>query len=101
MIEELRDKIDRIDEELVELLNRRAETALEIGKEKRRRDRRVTDIDREEEVIDHVRRTSSGPFSEAGIERIYRALISETKEVQKEVDEDDSGNEAGSNRRTN
>lgn len=101
MIEELREKIDRVDEELVELLNRRAEIATEIGREKRRLDRQVSDATREEEVIEHVKRTSHGPFSDAQLERVYRALISETKEVQKEVDKDDSGNEAGSNRRTN
>mgnify|MGYP006291985273 FL=1 len=97
MIEDLRAEIDRIDEELVELLNRRATQAVEIGQYKRVKGIDVTDEDREEIVLERVIERNDGPFSDGQIYRIYRQIISETKELQKEVDSDDSGNEARSN----
>ncbi|MFW6005885.1 MAG: chorismate mutase [Candidatus Bipolaricaulota bacterium] len=101
MIDDLRAKIDEIDEKLVELMNRRASTALEIGQYKKKKNWGVTDEKREEAVLNRVNELNDGPFSDEQVERIYGQLISETKEIQKEikveVDEDDSSDEAGSN----
>ena len=97
MIDELRDEIDRIDEKIVGLLNDRARTALKIGNYKRRKGLSVTDEERERKVLDRVKASNDGPFSNEQLERIYRKLISETKNIQTEVDVDDSRNEAGSN----
>ncbi|MBS3736189.1 MAG: chorismate mutase [Candidatus Bipolaricaulota bacterium] len=101
MIDDLRAKIDEIDEKLVELMNRRASTALEIGQYKEKRSWRITDEEREEAVLNRVKGLNDGPFSDEQMERIYGQLISETKEIQKEikveVDADDSSDEAGRN----
>ncbi|MCF7889709.1 chorismate mutase [Candidatus Bipolaricaulota bacterium] len=101
MIDDLRAEIDRIDEKLIELMNRRASTALDIGRYKKKKGWRVTDEEREETVLDQVKELNDGPFSDKQMERIYWQLISETKEIQKEiqveVDTDDSSDEAGSN----
>ncbi|MFB6291161.1 MAG: chorismate mutase [Candidatus Bipolaricaulia bacterium] len=97
MIDNLRTEIDRIDEKLVKLLNRRASKALEIGQHKRKKGWDVTDKEREEDVLNHVRAINSGPLTEDQLERIYQKLISETKEIQMEVDTNDSRNEARSN----
>jgi len=97
MIEDLRKKIDEVDEELVDLMNRRAEIALEIAEEKARENMEITDREREEEVMERIRRANDGPFSDVQLERVYRALISESKEIQTEVDANDSRNEARSN----
>ncbi|MBS3787222.1 chorismate mutase [Candidatus Bipolaricaulota bacterium] len=97
MIDDLRAEIDRIDEKLVELMNRRASTALDIGNYKRRKGWDVTDEEREEAVLNQVKGLNEGPLSDKQIERVYRQLISETKKVQLEVDADDSSDEAGSN----
>ncbi len=97
MIDDLRAEIDEIDEQLVTLLNRRTETALEIGRQKRKDGRTIADREREEKVLDRVRRLNGGPLADQQLARIYRTLISETKSIQmKEVGADDSGNEAGS-----
>ncbi len=97
MIDDLRAEIDRIDEKLVRLMNHRASTALDIGHYKRKNELDVTDKKREEAVLNQVKELNGGPFSDEQIERIYRQLISETKEVQVEVDADDSCDEARSN----
>lgn len=97
MIDDLRAEIDRIDEKLVELMNRRASTALEIGHYKREKGWDVTDGEREEAVLSQVKGLNEGPFSDEQIERVYRQLISETREIQVEVDANDSSDETGSN----
>ncbi len=50
-IEELRNEIDRIDEELLTLLSRRVELARRIGELKRRQGLPIIDLEREERVI--------------------------------------------------
>jgi len=97
MITELRDEIDEIDEKIVGLLNDRARTALKIGSYKRKKGLNVTDEKRERKVLDRVKASNDGPFSDEQLESIYRKLISETKKIQTEVDADDSRNETGSN----
>ena len=97
MIDDLRAEIDRIDKKVVKLLNQRASTALDIGAYKTEHGWDVTDEEREEAVLNRIKDLNNGPFSDEQIERIFRQLISETKEVQLEVDADDSGHEARSN----
>ena len=93
MIEELRAEIDEIDERIVELVSRRARTAIEIGRHKKSEGMGVRDRDREEIVLSRVKGLNSGPFSDEQIDRIYRKVISETRSIQMEDDQDDSRNE--------
>ena len=94
MIDDLREEIDRIDEKLVELMSRRASKGLKIGRYKKENSRDITDKEREQVVLNRVKKLNSGPFKDEQIERIYRQLISETKELEEEVDTDDSSDEA-------
>lgn len=94
MIDDLRDEIDKIDKKMVELLSQRAEIALEIGEEKNKEGREVTDREREKAVLDRVKKLNNGPFSDEQLERVYRTVMSEMKEIQEEVGVNDSCNEA-------
>jgi chorismate mutase/prephenate dehydratase len=79
----LRERIDEIDQEIVALLNERAQIALEIGRVKRQTGRRtVRDAKREAEVIEHVTSTSAGLFPEPELVALYRKLIAATRRVQ-------------------
>ncbi len=82
MIHELRRRIDQIDRDLVKLLSRRGEIALQIGDEKRESGLDITDDDREEEVLSGVKEANAGPFSDSQIVEIYRKIISETKNLE-------------------
>ena len=53
-IDELRQRIDQLDERLVELLSERAHCALEIGKLKQTLGLEVYQPDREKQVLHHV-----------------------------------------------
>ncbi len=85
MIEDLRRQIDKIDRKIVGLLNNRAKVALEIGDQKKRFDLDIVDSSREEEVITGVKKMNGGPFSDEQITEIYRKIIAETKNLEREV----------------
>jgi len=72
----LRKAIDRIDDQLVRLLNRRARVALEIGKWKHANAREIHVPAREKKVLAHVRQANCGPLSHAALVAIYREIMS-------------------------
>ena len=79
----LRERIDAIDQEIVSLLNERAEIALEIGRVKQETGRRtVRDAKREAEVLERVTSASAGLFPEPELVALYRKLIAATRRVQ-------------------
>jgi chorismate mutase/prephenate dehydratase len=81
----LRERIDAIDARIVELLNERAEIALEIGRLKDAAGgRAIRDPAREQEVIEHALGTSAGLFPDEELVALYRKLIAATRKVQEE-----------------
>jgi chorismate mutase/prephenate dehydratase len=87
-----RKEIDQLDEVLVKLLNRRALTAMKIGREKRKCSAGVQDPEREKQVLARIRDLNPGPMSNEALLAIYRQVISGCVQVQSvEVDDDPSG----------
>src|SRR5262245_12702501 len=78
-IEDWRADIDRIDEELVALINKRAECAVGIGQIKRRDGLPVYVPDREREVIKRVTTANAGPLPNAAVEAIYQTIIGQIR----------------------
>jgi chorismate mutase len=78
----LRKRIDEIDRELVELLCRRAETATEIGAEKRRQQACIQDRVREDEVLERARRLNRGPLTGEDVTGVFREIIEACSRVQ-------------------
>ena len=92
-ISDWRDEIDRIDEELVKLLNRRSACALEIGRIKRELNIPVYSPNREAEVIRHVLSKNEGPLDMGAIRRLFERIIDESRSlertmVEKELEEE-------------
>ena len=75
-LNELRDEIDSLDEQIVRLLNQRATAAVEIGKLKQTRGSAVFAPDREHEILKRITEFSAGPLSKASLLAIYRELMS-------------------------
>jgi chorismate mutase / prephenate dehydratase len=78
----LRNEIDRIDKELVNLLNRRAEVALDIGKVKQKQGLEVWSPAREDQVIVRALDGSQGPLPKETIRLIFRELMSGSRALQ-------------------
>jgi 3-deoxy-7-phosphoheptulonate synthase len=77
-----RDRIDSIDEAIVDLLNERAELALRLGRIKGAMGAPVHAPDREAAVIEHVTAVADGPLDASAVERLFRAIIAETRAAQ-------------------
>jgi len=79
----LRQKIDRLDGRIVELLNERLALAAEIGQLKRRRDGRVFVAEREDEVLRKICARNRGPIKDAALRAIYREIMSAAIALEK------------------
>ncbi len=75
-LESLRTDIDRIDEELIRLLNERTRVALEIGRVKKETGGEIYRPDREKAVFDHIEEVNPGPMSGQSLRSIYREVMS-------------------------
>ncbi|HEX8335526.1 MAG TPA: chorismate mutase [Pyrinomonadaceae bacterium] len=84
-IEDWRVEIDKIDAELLRLLNARAEIAVRVGESKRVAGLSVCDRGREREVIERVRAANRGPLDDGAVERLFRAVIRESRKLQSEL----------------
>ena len=80
-IERRRDEIDAIDAELLSLLNRRAGVAVEVGRRKRGAGLPLRDAKREREILARARAGTRGPLGPAAIERLFRAILAESRRV--------------------
>jgi len=75
-LEELRQRIDELDHQLVQLLNERARVVVEIGKLKNKTDKPVYAPDREKEVFARIAEANKGPLPDRCLVAIWRELMS-------------------------
>lgn len=81
----LRSQIDKIDRELVGLVNERAELARQIGHLKQSNGQVTYDPSREEMVLERVVASNSGPLSSDSIKAIWRELISGSRAIEQHL----------------
>ena len=84
-IEDWRVEIDKIDAELLRLLNARAEIAVRVGESKRVAGLSVCDRGREREVVERARANNRGPLDGEAVERLFRAVIRESRRLQTQL----------------
>ncbi|MBI5598988.1 MAG: prephenate dehydratase [Deltaproteobacteria bacterium] len=75
-IEKLRKKIDGIDAELLDLLNKRASIAIEVGRVKKREKSDFYSPEREREIIKRLTAMNRGPFPSSALRNVYREIMS-------------------------
>ena len=77
-LEQIRNDIDAVDEQLVELLNRRAQLALDVAEEKKLENDAVSLYrpEREALVLDKVKNHNAGPLPDEEIRRLVREVMS-------------------------
>jgi chorismate mutase len=85
-LDELRRRIDEIDEQLVRLLSARAACALEIGHEKRTAGLELYQPTRESEVLEHVQRVNAGPLDDGAVKRLFERIIDEARRLERLAD---------------
>ena len=75
-LQELRIKIDAVDEQIVRLLNDRARVVVEIGRVKQASGAPIYAPDREKAVLEKIRLSNPGPLPDRCLEAVYRELMS-------------------------
>lgn len=82
-LEELRKQIDAVDLELVELLNKRARIALEIGRYKAANQLPVTELAREKVVYSNAHERNKGPMPNSGLTQIFERVMDVMRALQR------------------
>ena len=85
-LDDLRKRIDLLDESLVRLLNARAACALEIGKVKRALDLPIYQPEREAQVLRNVQGWNNGPLDQAAMKRLFERIIDEARHLERIAD---------------
>src|SRR5262245_54149592 len=76
-------QIDKLDLQILKLINERADLAAKIGRVKTEQNDSVFSPAREEEVIANVLGANKGPLPEVTVRAIYREIISGSRALQK------------------
>lgn len=87
-LDDLRRRIDQLDERLVELLNERASCALRIGEIKQQLGLEIYQPDRESDVLHHVRTHGAaigGPLGGEALTRLFERIIDEARRLERET----------------
>ncbi len=82
-INKIRKSIDSIDKTIVELLNKRAQQILNIGRLKNKSKQAIYVPAREKEVLEHISRNNKGPIKTESLEAIYREVMSASLSLEK------------------
>src|SRR5258708_539422 len=85
-LRDLRERIDKLDQQLLTLINQRASVAAEIGKAKAENGEEVFSPAREEEVIQNVlaiNEKNSGPLGPECVRAVFREIMSGSRALQK------------------
>ena len=96
-IEELRNRIDVIDEQLVRLLNVRVACAVEVGRLKHEAALPIYQPEREAEVLASVRRSATdlaGPLTAEAVVRIFERIIDEARRAERAASARSEGTES-------
>src|SRR5438105_7870619 len=82
-LKQLRSTIDKLDLQILKLINERAALAAEIGKVKTDHGGEVFSPAREEEVFQNVLESNKGPLGEETVRAVFREIMSGSRALQK------------------
>ncbi len=81
-LKKLRGKIDEIDHQILELLNKRADVALEVGKTKQNKSLKIHSPERERAILKRLIELNPGPFPDETLRIVYEEIISASLALQ-------------------
>lgn len=84
-LQELRNKIDQIDTELLDLLNQRTRLVQEVGSVKKVSGDPVFDPGREQALLLNLEKKNPGPISNSCLRAVFREILSASRAHQKQL----------------
>ncbi len=82
-IQELRKKIDELDDRLIDLLNERARIVIEIGNIKKNEELEFHSPSREREILERLTTRNKGPFPQDTLKAVYREILSSSLSLER------------------
>jgi chorismate mutase len=85
-LDALREEIDKLDEVIVRLLDRRARCAYAIGRIKKESGANIYEPQREAAVMAHISEVNAmlgGPLDQGAIVRLYERIMDEARRIQR------------------
>ena len=82
-IDEIRARINQLDDELLRIFNERAALALEIGHIKKTLDLPIYDPKREKLIFARMKENNPGPLDNEAIVRLYERVIDESRSLER------------------
>ena len=83
-MEELRNNLDTLNLDILNLINKRAELVQEIGEIKSKQSTRSFDPVRERDMLNHIIDHNDGPFKNATVEHIFKEIFKAGLEIQED-----------------
>jgi len=84
-VKQIREKIDKIDQKLVKLLNQRAALAVDIAAVKQKTGSPIFLPARENEILKRVEALNKGPLPDEPLKNIFREIFSATRSVERKI----------------
>lgn len=78
----LREKIDYLDAQILNLINQRANIALQVGIEKHSRGEAIYRPEREAEILLNLQKNNTGPLKTEGLQAIWREMMSACRAIE-------------------
>ncbi len=85
ILNELRSKIDFLDSQLIELINKRSEFVIKIGKFKEKQESPLYRPVREQKIYDTIAKINKGPFKTESFLSVYREIMSGSLSLEGEL----------------
>lgn len=82
-IDEIRERIDRLDDELLHIFNERASLALAIGEIKKQLGIPVYDPAREKRIFARMKEANPGPLDDGAIVRLFERVVDESRRLER------------------
>lgn len=82
-IDDIRQEIDHLDDELLQIFNQRAGLALKIGELKKELNLPIYDPSREKRIFDKMKTNNPGPLDNAAIVRLFERVIDESRSLER------------------
>lgn len=91
-LEKLRQDIDKLDIQIIELLNERAKRSLQILNEKQKSNLPIHNQQREEQVVQNAIRQNKGPLTSEQIKTIFQIIVESCRTNQQRQKGMENGN---------
>ncbi|UXV36071.1 bifunctional 3-deoxy-7-phosphoheptulonate synthase/chorismate mutase [Staphylococcus sp. IVB6181] len=86
-LEQYRSEIQDINEQILDLLEKRGNLAQKIGEEKRKQGTNVYDPEREKEMLNALIEKNNGPFNDNVIKQLFKEIFKASTDLQKSENE--------------